>query len=81
MADKLSWDEIKETYADEWIALVDHVWPNTEPVPLSGIVYAHSPDHATLIEMAKHLNEAAIVWTGKKRGEKLRAALRVDRQV
>lgn len=81
MAETLTWNEIKAEYPEEWVALVEHVWPNTEPVPLSGVVHAHSADHATLIALAKHLNAAAIVWTGRKRGERLRAALRVDRTV
>ena len=78
MADTLSGDEIKQRYPDEWVALVDHEWPNNRPVPLSGVVYAHSPDHAALIQMQKHLPAAAIVWTGKKNSEMLRAAFRVD---
>jgi hypothetical protein len=78
MAVKLTWDEIKATYPDEWVALVDHDWPNDRPVPVAGVVFAHSADHAQLIEMQKQLTAAAIVWTGKKRGEMLRAATRVD---
>jgi hypothetical protein len=45
---------------------------------VAGVVYAHSPDHAELIQMQKHLKFAAIAWTGKTRGEKLWAALHVD---
>lgn len=78
---KLSWDEIKKMYPDEWVALVDDDWPNNQPLPLAGVVYAHSPDHDQLIAMQKHLKYAAIAWTGKKRGELLRAAARVDDQV
>lgn len=78
MAEKLNWEEIKARYPDEWVALVDHEWPNDRPVPLSGVVYAHSPDHAELIQMQRHLRAAAIVWTGKKKSEMLRAATRVD---
>jgi hypothetical protein len=74
VVEKLSWDEIKRLHPDEWVALVDHDWPNTTAVPLAGVVYAHSRDHDHLIEMQKHLKEAAIVWTGQKRGQKLRVA-------
>jgi hypothetical protein len=81
VAEKLSWEEIKKRYPDEWVALVDDDWPDTLPEPLSGIVYAHSPDHKTLIEMQKPLRDAAILWTGKTQGESLKAALRVDRAV
>jgi hypothetical protein len=36
MAEKLSWDEIKRRYPDEWVALVEDDWPDTMPDPLSG---------------------------------------------
>lgn len=78
MGEKLTWDEIRQRYPDEWVALVEDDWPNNLPLPRAGVVYAHSPDHAKLIEMQKHLKDAAIVWTGKKRGELTRAATRVD---
>jgi len=81
VSEKLTWDEIKRRHPDEWVALVEDDWPDTLPEPLSGIVYAHSPDHKTLIEMQRHLKDAAILWTGKTQGEALKAALRVGRPV
>lgn len=81
MAEKLTWDEIKRRHPDEWVALVDYEWPDDRGVPDSGVVYAHSPDHARLMEMHRHLQEAAIVWTGKTRAERLKAAMHVDSPV
>ena len=78
MAERLTWDEIKSRYPDEWVALVDDDWPEDQGVPCAGVVYAHSPVHSQLIEMQKHLTDAAIVWTGMTRGEMLQAAIRVD---
>lgn len=78
MADKMTWDEIKRRHPEEWVALVETDWPDNVGEPLAGVVYAHSPDHAELIEKQKHLKFAAIVWTGKTLGERLWAALHVD---
>ncbi len=79
--EKLSWDEIKRRYPDEWVALIDHDWPDTLPEPISGIVYAHDPDHQSLLDRQKHLKAAAILWTGMTRGQALKATLRVGRPV
>ena len=79
--EKLSWDEIKHRFPNEWVALVDHDWPDTLGEPLSGVVFAHDSDHQTLLNKQKHLKEAAILWTGQTRGESLKAALRVGRSV
>lgn len=51
VADKLTWDEIKRQYPDERVALIDEDWPDDQGLPLAGVVFAHSPDHARLIEM------------------------------
>ena len=80
MSDRLTWDEIKREYPDEWVAVVDVDWPDTSEIR-SGVVYAHSPDHKALIEKQRHLRSAAVVWTGKKRGVALLAGIDVDRKV
>lgn len=76
--ERLTWDEIKARYPDEWVALVEYEWPDPGEL-VGGVVHAHSPSHAELIRMAKGLRQAAIRWTGKKRGTLLRAALHVER--
>jgi hypothetical protein len=78
VAEKLSWEEIKMRYPDEWVALVDYDWPDGGEL-VEGVVYAHSQNHGELIKMQKALPQAAVRWTGRKRGEMLRAALHVDR--
>jgi hypothetical protein len=78
MAEKLTWDEITKRYPDEWVALVDVEWPNMGDV-VGGVVFAHDPDHATLLEKQRHLKSGAVLWTGKKRGVALLAAVDVDR--
>jgi hypothetical protein len=67
MDGRLSWDEIKKLYPDEWVCLTDEEAPNMSHV-VSGVVYAHDPDRKTLLEKQKHLKSAAILWTGKIRG-------------
>jgi len=41
---KLSWNEITERYAGEWVELVDYAWDETEADPTAGVVRAHSKD-------------------------------------
>lgn len=65
MDNRLSWDEIKKRYPNEWVCLIDEEAPNMSYIA-SGVVYAHDPDHNKLIEKQKHLEDAAIRWTGKR---------------
>ena len=39
----LSWDEIRRRHPDEWVALEEADWPDTEPHPRQGVVIAHHP--------------------------------------
>ena len=68
--EKLSWEEIKQRFPDEWVALVDVDAPNMTVV--GGIVFAHHPDRTELHRLAKGrprpLSGGAILWTGKIRG-------------
>ena len=38
MEKKLTWEEIKKHYNQEWVELVDYDWPDTEPYPRDGVV-------------------------------------------
>jgi len=42
MAKKLTWEEIKKQYDQEWVELVDYDWPDTDTYPHSGIVRVHA---------------------------------------
>jgi hypothetical protein len=44
MAQKLTWEEIKQQYDGEWVELVDCDWDDSEQDPRSGIVRVHSKD-------------------------------------
>jgi hypothetical protein len=80
MDKRLSWDEVKKLYPDEWVCLVDVEWPDMGEIT-SGVVYAHDPKHKALIEKQKHLKSAAILWTGRIRGRIHVIDDDVDRQV
>ena len=67
MDERLSWEEIKKRFPNEWVCLVDVDRPNMGHV-VSGVVYAHDPQHNVLLEKQKHLEFAGIHWTGKRRG-------------
>jgi hypothetical protein len=42
MAEKLTWEEIKNQYNQEWVELVDYDWPEEGPDPKSGTVRVHA---------------------------------------
>jgi hypothetical protein len=67
MDGRLSWDEVKKLYPNEWVCLVDVEPPDLGEIT-SCVVYAHDPKHNALLEKQKHLKSAAILWTGKIRG-------------
>ena len=39
---KITWEEIKAQYDQEWVELVDYEWPDTEAYPLNGAVRVHA---------------------------------------
>lgn len=81
MNQKLTWDEIKQRHPNEWVALVDSDWPDTLPDPLAGVVFAHHPDKKKLFGLAHELKSKAVLWTGRKLGCALMAAVDVDGDV
>jgi hypothetical protein len=42
MAEKLTWEEIKQRYDQEWVELTEFDWPDTETHPLNGSVRVHA---------------------------------------
>lgn len=46
MEKKLTWEEIKEQYPDEWVELVDYDWPDAESYPVAGVVRTHAKTRA-----------------------------------
>ena len=67
MNTKLTWDEIKALYPDEWVELIDYDWPDEEQDPRAGVVRVHAKtrdefDKATAIDPPR---DAASVYVGE----------------
>ncbi len=60
---KLTVDEIRARYPNEWVVLTDCDCPNMELT--AGSVYAHHPDRDVLEDSIEVPNEAAVIWTGQ----------------
>ena len=69
MDNKLSWEEIKKRYRDEWVQLVDYEWEETEPYPRSGVVRVHHKDKKefkNILAAKDKPKESALLYTGDK---------------
>lgn len=66
---KLTWDEIKKLYNEEWVELIDYDWPDTEPYPHSGIVRVHAKTRAAFDDLADHDPpfDSAYIFVGSPR--------------
>lgn len=67
MDKKLTWDEIKALYPDEWVELIDYDWPDEERDPRGGVVRVHAKtreefDTLTAIDPP---GDAASVYVGE----------------
>ena len=66
-SEKLSWEEIKTRYDQEWVELVDFEWDMTEPDPKAGVVRVHAKDkkefHSMI--MQNRPGRSAIVYVGE----------------
>ena len=49
---RLSWDEIKKQFDQEWVELVDYDWPETELYPQSGTVRVHAKTRSEFDDLA-----------------------------
>jgi hypothetical protein len=68
MDKKLSWDEIRAQYRDEWVQLIDVDWDLSNPDPQAGIVRIHHKDKKEfkkLLAGAEKPKRAALVFTGE----------------
>ncbi len=66
MSAKLSWEEIKKQYDQEWVELIDYDWPEEEVYPRSGIVRVHAKtrrDFDNLIDVDPPF-DSAYVYVG-----------------
>ena len=71
---KLSWEEIKKLYDQEWVELVDYDWPEGTPLPRAGVVRVHERDRQKFHALVKTQIPAgsALVFVGTpKRGQEI----------
>lgn len=67
MSEKLSWDEIKQRYPDQWVELIECEWNPVEPDPYNGIVRHHSKRRKELHELIMQdqpVDDAAVIYVG-----------------
>jgi len=66
MNEKLTWEQIKEKYNQQWVQLVDYDWNDTEPYPAAGIVTVHAPTRKEFNNLTKQqpARDAARVFVG-----------------
>lgn len=66
MEKKLTWEEIKKLYDQEWVELVDYDWPEGTPYPRSGVVRVHDADRKNFHAAVKMQTPAgsALVFVG-----------------
>ncbi len=68
MNEKLTWDEIKSRYPDEWVILAKPEIDDNED-PVAGIVVAHGRDAAeALNQITGRMDHLATLFTGEVHG-------------
>jgi len=66
MAEKLSWEEIRSRYPDEWVVLVDYDLDGD--IPTFGVVLDHGRVKKQVYERLRAIDdECFVLYTGKMR--------------
>lgn len=68
MSQQLTWQEIEQRFDHEWVELVDYVWPEGEPFPISGIVRTHASKRKEFYDLANQEpvpRDSAILFVGR----------------
>lgn len=70
MNKKLTWDEIKLQFDQQWIELIDYDWPDGVPYPRSGVVRNYGTNkkefHKRCLE-GEVPRDSAFVYVGHKK--------------
>ena len=68
MTKKLTWEEIKRGYDQEWVELVEYDWPEEDIYPRSGIVRVHARDRAEFYRLVAidTPRDSALLFVGKQ---------------
>jgi len=71
MSEKLTWDEIKRRFPEEYVILVDYDFDENEDL-VSGVVFAHGRDRAEACDQCQRAaikpNPIAVRYTGEIKG-------------
>ena len=68
MADKLTWDEIRRQYPDQWVILIDLDADDVSHEVHAGVVFAHSKNERELLASTKAAlagKSSAVLFTGE----------------
>lgn len=67
MTERLTWEEIRKRYPDQWVELVDFEWDEFEPDPRSGVVRLSAKKRKDIHSqyMKDPVDISAIIYTGK----------------
>lgn len=67
MSERLSWEDIKTRYDQEWVELVDYDWPEEDPYPRAGIVRVHAKERSKFDDLADidPPKDSAYVFVGR----------------
>lgn len=68
MGEKLSWEEIKKRYDQQWVELIDCDWPDSESDPHSGVVRVHASSRKEFDKLAANEapSDSAYVFVGRQ---------------
>lgn len=63
---KLTWEEIKKLYDQQWVELVDYEWDDSEIDPRAGVVRVHAKTRKKFDELIlqSHETNSALVFIG-----------------
>lgn len=66
MKNKLNWNEILDLYDNQWVELIDYVWPDNQIDPSSGIVRVHAKSRKEFNRLVAKLPyiDSAFVYVG-----------------
>lgn len=68
MKQRITWDEAKQSYPDEWVAFVEY--DETDGFPSAGTVIVHHPERQQFHQLVKnfvpHYHDMALLYTGQR---------------
>ncbi len=66
---KLTWEEIRKQFDQEWVELIDYDWPEEQPYPRAGVIRTHGIDKKQFHQECRREPApeiSALLFVGKK---------------